>query len=384
MVKRRKERFQQTTLRQLVEVLCAIIVMSIIIGNESDEAASITGWISLILSIVIGAYLLFERRFTKRVIIIWAVGIALSMINMMYVKQNAMQLYVYMLFPFFMVALFFYAEKRINYYLWLITAALMTLYLMGKWINSPNGYNIFPELSRNYLSVFFFELLIFVEIAFNSINRKVPMPIYIIFFVCCVLGVGRMGIITAGLSLVLIYIFRSISYQEKRNRYQMLKVFTLACVMLGGLFAVAISADKIATLIHQRFLEGHQASDLARKMILLSYFNRIHSVRDILLGVNTKVIPYLKPWGGNVHNAFLMLHASFGALGFAGALWAFMKTIIGLLKEGKKEFAVVLFCFFIRALTDDVFVGQIGMIIVWYCILYKYPRKKKRVMRIKV
>ena len=77
-------------------------------------------------------------------------------------------------------------------------------------------------------------------------------------------------------------------------------------------------------------------------------------------------------WDGNIHNSYLMTHASYGLIGATVLAFGIAACIVMLLRSGHTELGIFLIAFTVRSLIDTLFQAKPGDVTAWYCIIYTF------------
>ncbi len=239
--------------------------------------------------------------------------------------------------------------------------------------NSDSYYLYEGLVSRNYISIYLGMWLFVVTIAYSKQKKRTPLIAYIIYLIASVLSVGRMGILCSGLLLFLLIFDRYV-----RPSIHITKGFILRCVIFG-LIVVTVSVfvfKECYWLIEQlfsRFVDPDNAgSNIERHKMLIQYFDVMFSgIKPFVLGLQTNSISLeFLQHDGNPHNSYLTIHSRTGIVSLSLILFSMMYTIWGLFKNGRKDLAFVSLTIIIRGLTDQFMIGDIGDILIGFCLLY--------------
>lgn len=162
--------------------------------------------------------------------------------------------------------------------------------------------NIFAG-SRNTVSM----ILVCVGSVFLIINyskgRAFDLILYFLILLCCVLSIGRSGILTSAI------LFSAAIYRHFRpsSNSNVVKLFLIGS---AGLFFVYIFAENTSYFY---YLNTKGLSDGYRGTMLHEYIGSM-SLRNILFGVELSTLPYISSFNLNPHNTYLYLHSYYGFL----------------------------------------------------------------------
>ena len=356
------------------EVLCAIIMLSGLLGKLSAGMGLICNCIGLALAAVLLLNCFIYRRISLDVYALFFGGFLLATLNILFVGQLQLQKYAIILIIYFAAGLYLSMAETLNYNLWRIVFFVAVAVVMYNWMTTADEYHLFYGTSRNFVSVFLLIFLIPLVYAAYLNNRKISALYYVLIFVCSVSAIGRSGIAFTGLLLGAIYIYRVFMNPKVSVRTKYLH-FSLLCVALIVFLAMQTTVmSALVQKLFSRFIEMSNLQEEPRIKILSSYLESVDAWWKVLLGSNSRKIVYLQKWNGNIHNSYMLTHATFGLIGMIALVVGVISAICMLIKDGKTELGIVLSIFAMRCLVDSIFYAQLGDAIAWFCMLYALPR----------
>ena len=356
------------------ELLCAIIMLAALFGHLNPRLGLLGNCIGLFLAMVIIVDCVRKYRLRLIVWILFAGSLILGVYNVMFVGQHAFQKYVIAGVIFFAVGLYFNVAETLNYWLWRNVFLLTTAFIMFNWFRSPDAYTLFYQLSRNYVSVFLFVYLMPMLAAAEKNQIRIGIGYYILIVLCTISAVGRGGIVCAMALLAAVAIYRLLIDGRLTVRQKFVNISLCALMAAAGCVVLSRYWDRIARRLLSRFVQDNTASDNARLRILTSYIDSVDSWSKVLLGSNSKEIPYLTQWLGNVHNSYLMTHAAYGLIGAAVLMVGMIACVILLIKSGRVELGILIAVIAARGAIDTIFVAKPADAVAWFCMIYSFAK----------
>ncbi|WP_279123313.1 hypothetical protein [Holdemania filiformis] len=241
-------------------------------------------------------------------------------------------------------------------------------------LQGRNPQEVLSSGSGNNIStiVMYFMLVAYL----NKYKKQCPLPYTpaLVFIIISLWGNGRAGLLTSLLFFLLIFLYNFI-YMKKGKPKTLIILFII--LMFGGYF---INHFFSAAILQYQYKMERYGMDSVRTEIWKEYLQgTLSNIGNFFFGVSTKdtVYPKLSYYGGNTHNAFLMLHSKFGIIG----LMIFMiNTVLAGVKSLKTKdyvffntISVVVF----RSFFDWTAFPGIFDIFFWIMIIYVGDKKTR-------
>lgn len=369
----------------IVEIASGLILFLGIMSYSSESLPKYINRLNMLLAAFIFLYYFLKQKFRLSDLILLAGSFGLGMVNLAVVHQQAVQNYLLISGAYFAAALVLIKQERFTLPFWNVLTVGTTALIMLFWFRSEDGYMLFYGTSRNFVSVYLIEMLFVFAYTHYKNGRRVSIFVYILYFLCCIAAVGRMGIIISGMLLATVLAYR-LFLREGLSPGK--KLLSIAAAFLA-IFAIMIfffrNEEVILERYFSRFVSDNNSSDQARLEIVTAYIEAISSPKAFLMGANTHSISLLESWNSNPHNSFFMIHASFGIVGFLVYLTGILWTLRKLCRNRQHELAIILFAFAIRGLTDTLLCGQPGDILAWFLLLFPFrPQKSAEKMGMRI
>ena len=352
------------------ELLCAVIMLAALFGNLSPKMGLLGNCIGLFLAMVVLVDCVIKNRVRLVVLVLFAGSIILGTYNVMFVGQLLFQRYIVTGVIFFAVGLYLNVADTLDFRLWRGVFIIAAAFIMLCWFTSPDGYQLFYQVGRNFVSVLLFVYLMPMVLAAEKNQVKIWIGYYVLIVMCSISAIGRSGIACSALLLCCVAVYRLLIDEKLTIRRRYINICFCLMMAAAGYAVLYKYWDKVAGRLFSRFVQDNSSSDAARMKILTEYLKTVDSFPKILLGSNSRVIPYLEQWGGNIHNAYLMTHASYGVIGASVLVVSIAAAIVLMLKNGYIELGMLIAVFALRSFVDSVFQAKPGDMIAWYCIIY--------------
>ena len=356
------------------ELLCAVIMLAALFGNLSPGMGLLGNCIGLAAAMLVLADCIRKYEIRLLVWILFAGNLILGVYNVMFVGQQLFQRYIVAGVIFFAVGLYFNVAETLDYRLWRFVFVLSVAFIMFNWLRSPDGYMLFYQLGRNYVSVLLLVYLMPMVAAAEKNRIRISIVYYILIVLCTISAVGRGGILCAMALLAAVAIYRFLIDERLTVRRKFVNISLCALMAAAGCVVLARYWDRIAGRFLSRFVQDNTGSDNARLKILTGYIDSVDSWPKVLLGSNSKNIPYLAQWLGNIHNSYLMTHAAYGLIGAAALVIGLAACVILLLRSGRVELGILVAVIAARGAIDTIFMAKPGDAVAWFCMIYSFAK----------
>jgi len=204
------------------------------------------------------------------------------------------------------------------------------------------------DISRNYISVV---LLIFLILYYIScIQNEIRVSIFptILCFLISLWAVGRSGILTFAILLVLLYFYNNF-YPKFDCKKFILQ--TSVIILIGAIVSYFLYSTFISNAVSRFNNQGMDSG--GRDIIWNEYFTHIkYSVSSFIFGVSSQETEILKSLKGNPHNAFFSLHMNYGIFGFLLTIFIIVYRLFYLYKRNLL-YDILLFVILIRIFFDS-------------------------------
>ena len=354
------------------EFLCAVIMLSALLGNVSPMAGRLSNILGIFLAMIILLDCATKERTRSILWVLFAGSLILAFYNVLFVGQDPLTKFIVTGVTLFSVGLYFNLADTLNYRLWRFVYLVAAAFIMFFWSRSPNGYMLFYNLGRNYVSVFLLSYMMPMQLAADKNQIKIPIGYYILNVICSISAVGRGGIACTMLLLGMIMVYRLLVDESLTVRQKVRNTAFGLVLAAGGCVVLIRFWNRIAPKLFSRFIQDNTISDNSRLTILTEYMKAVDTLPKLLLGTKSGDIEFLKLWDGNIHNSYLMTHASYGLIGATVLAFGIAACIVMLLRSGHTELGIFLIAFTVRSLIDTLFQAKPGDVTAWYCIIYTF------------
>lgn len=323
--------------------------------------------------IVCFAYAMFKRKVSKYHLLV-AIGLSILMLISAIFNGNASILEILWVWCYFGAAImlksFSIDSRKITYLLIAITVIYGVKMLLG--INATDAIG---AGSGNNISTYilFYVFLIYIK-RYEEGKNVVYWPC-LIAIVFSVWGNGRAGILASIILFALIFLYDyKLVGKEKTAVLKKVGIIIIVTTLIVGIFLNTYIETFFAKMIRY----GYSS---VRIDIYLEYIiNSFKSIGSFLFGLPmiSNNTPLLTRYAGNPHNAFLMLHAKYGIIGFVYVFLMLMRFFKKHYKEKKYVYLIVFIVWFVRSIFDWTGFPGIFDVLFFYFVLSCYDNNKEQ------
>lgn len=215
-------------------------------------------------------------------------------------------------------------------------------------IKSNNADNLFSDVSRNFVSVFFLVYICLIYIICLKQRENIIVFPAIISLLFAFWAVGRSGIICVSIlfSYLIICIIRK---QAKLMQYLIvafLLSMTICVICYLDIESLSLESEVVYRFVNQG-IESSERDEL--KWRYLSSMN----LHTLLLGYDYTLDPLFMFFRGNPHNSYIRFHYSVGFLFFI--FIGFVMVILFRLWNNNRFLFIMLVVLLLRGWTDIIF-----------------------------
>ena len=368
-----EEKIKKNSLFQLLsEVYVASIVFIAIIRNNYQDYLDQLMMIMLLMGVGLITYFVLCYRVDFGVILLYSALLLCALLNKVFVRMASLKEIAITFIVYIPIAIFVFTEKKLNVNFWKTFYIAVTICIMWKWLHSVDGYLLFPELSRNYISIILLLPLYIYVVACSKANKNLPIWSVLLYLGCCVSAIGRGGILAGCVFLFLYMLWWLLFKQDNVGDIKVLKVSLFIILGFALVVFLLFGLNPFLARFFPRFVDGTGViSDGIRIGMLTDYLKSLGDPKNLLLGSFSRDLnPELALRYGNLHNSYFMFHAHYGLVGTVLLIYYIIASCIKLFS--RKEFVLLMFflVFLVRALTDHFFTLHYGEMILWYYFLY--------------
>ena len=276
------------------------------------------------------------------------------------------------IFPFI---LFIPASAFLGYFIFKNKFDLKILYIILIVISSVFIYKfviyrsfeeVFFDLSRNYVSVFYIMFSSLITIIILRQTEKIVIFPFFLAFVFSFMAIGRAGIICT-LTLLIITLF----FRFKKMKLRQKKILGLV-IILPLLFIIILEYDKMILLFDgisflERFSEKGVKSP-SRGILLAEYMGNIN-IKTFIGGYNFDHNHWFIHYGLNPHNSYIRMHSRIGIMSLF-FIFTILLIIMRFLSKKSLLLLSIIVIILVRAWTDTfLFLGFYDFILVYLLLL---------------
>lgn len=332
------------------------------IGASSIYGIVIYGLMSLI-GIGSFVYVAITQKFYNKtkIIVFFFVFYLFGLVSSVYTSNYRIQDYL-IIAQYFGIALllFRYGTKySINKFFFMF----YILYFGANILAGIHPDNVFIGFSRNNIPVTLLiqSVLLYVSMLKNEKKTKIYPAITVLLF--SIWTIGRSGIFTSLLMLILIILY--IQFESEKKNLKIIYISLLILMVysvISVFFYDELIEPALARLLRLGITDSHRGS------IIVEYLNQCkNSFYSLFLGVNINQNLLFSVYGYNLHNSYLRLHAYHGLLGFIMILVFSFRSISKFFIHKYFLFLILSVILLIRGVADIVaFHGPFDPLIYYF------------------
>lgn len=355
-----------------MELYVAALLFIIVFRNSSEFIQDISRYPILLLGLALWIGCVVRYHVNKTIIIGIVIYSLIFLLNeyisgTSYFYSLALTICVYL--P---ISLVFLKEKNMTRQIWYGFFFILTISLLFTLRQSTDGYYLFFSTSRNYVSVFLLVAIFACFVAAQKNNTRVPILLLLVLFCASTVAIGRGGIISTFLLLVLTGLYRV--FAKKNGAGSSLRIMGAVTIIFLAVVFIIMNPNYILTTYFPRLAgENTGGSNSERMQILMWYISSINasSIQEVLFGLQPYELggPFNRvEW--NIHNSYLQLFSETGLIGILIGAILLTKSVKWMINNKQFELLFFLIAFAVRSGTDYLFPGQIGdIVVIFYCFL---------------
>lgn len=351
--------------------LVTITLLFTLFLNFLDVYENKVLYINIFLSSILWFHLIKDYKFTKKEFLL-VVIICMYTLFFSIIGKGSYQLIVIEL-P---IALYLLKKKNLNETIWTILPIIIMYIVLMNWKISINRYSLFRNTSRNYISVFGLYSIAIYNIMKEKNSKPCSLLVIIIYFFICINAVGRGGIITSGLILIL-FIYKRIFGNIKRNLKSYIKIFIFFIITFIMVLFISNNISYVKINYFGRFFGSESSAEVSTKhriTMVREYLNECtNNIKSFFIGADAKKVTKIT---GNLHNSYLQLHSSYGIIALIFFMYASIKSCIYMKRNFLFDSLYIFIGILVRAAIDWMFPAfPIDVFIMYYILLPTfYPK----------
>ncbi|NQK55350.1 hypothetical protein HO502_04590 [Streptococcus suis] len=360
-----KNKFFQHLAILFGDVLVAILIVlqfSINVGYANRSQTLL----ALLLGLILSFFLYINYKLKWQTYTYLLVALVSSLLNLLFIEGAEFLLIGYDLLICFPIALYF-VKGNYNRWFWRIFSIALAIFVINKYITSTDifKYQIFPNASRNYISVFMiFAMFLFCisEVKYKNALRNL-FVFAVVSFMASIMAVGRGGIIATGflLAVIILILFRKSSLKTKGL------LLLLLCIFL---YVSVINLDYILDNYFVRFTKDNATGSNSERSYFVTTYLQTMIVNPlyILFGVARSSLSQYRVL--NFHNSYLQFHFTYGLIQMLISANLFISSLRKLYSNERFTIFAIGLCFLVRAMLDMLFPAHLLSIVLYYfCLL---------------
>lgn len=368
-MKIRKEEFT------VENILIVIFAAAYMISRFTSLPMSVGNILVALSGLLCFAYVIIKKGMwgrTNSVVILIAILLTASMILSIIYNSNANLSNILWIWSYCGVALLvgqFHIETNVLYGIFYANVIIF----MGYAIVGVNPDQVINTGSGNNISVVLlaFMLLAYLESVLQ--NKRLSYIPALVTVILSLWGNGRAGLLASVFFLVMLFVYNFLAVKKGKIK-NLVVVFVLSVIVIY--IVQYFFGDSVELFLYKLDRYG---TDSARFEIWREYINGMfENIGNFCFGINTTSLHYptLKFYSGNTHNAFLMLHAKYGLVGFLCYLIIIIKAYIKMFKRKNVMYIIIFTTIVIRSFFDWTGFPGIFDVFFWYMLIYCLDSRK--------
>lgn len=320
------------------------------------------------------AYVIVKKggnRWPINIVILYAIALSFCMILSILFNGNANITNIFWIWGYAGIALVLWMYSFSTKLLYGIFYTVSFVFLMYA-IKGISPQQVFVSESGNNISTVVMYFMLMAYWKGYKKGKALPYIPGMIFVLLSLWGNGRAGLLTSLLFLGMIFIYNFLYI--KRGKIKTLAI--IIGLMIVGMYILQHYFGDI--ILQYQYKMQRYGMTSVRTEIWKEYINGACSnLGNFIFGVPTRdnLYPKLNYYGGNTHNAFLMLHCKFGIVGFTIFFQKIMCAVILALKSKDYIFVIIVVAIVFRSFFD--WTAFPGIFDVYFWIILIYATKKK-------
>lgn len=255
---------------------------------------------------------------------------------------------------------------QIPFYIFIV----LYIFLVFVLLRDPNS--IFISTSRNTVSAILLEMGGLLQICLLRKKEKIGIFPAVLVFLLSLSAIGRSGIISSGLFLVIVLLDK----QAKAKKKMILPIVSILII----LSFVYLFYDILIFFLRSIITKGLNYGEDPRDILLGEYLQAMNgNIKYFFCGVNNFGVnlSFFHTMSNNWHNSFLTLHSHYTLFGFIFICLLYCSSIVfGLSKS--KIYLGFLLVLSLRSFTDTIaFPGSMDVVIFYlFYLILSHDRKK--------
>lgn len=200
--------------------------------------------------------------------------------------------------------------KGIFFFYWLMTIVII-FYSIKNDFGDPGAYDIiFDKSSRNYVSMIYIQILIFLHLAYYKEGILLPIRYSIIVLLGCLILFGRTGIAISG-AIVLFSILQLIL-----SKKTFLQIKIIWFCILFFLLSLFLAYYNIFIDFFSNYTSFSSGTESIRSLVVEEYWSKvIKDINNALFSTELNKCCYVTAQlNFNTHNSFILGHLRYGIL----------------------------------------------------------------------
>lgn len=344
------------------------------------SSSSIRPFITFSLILISFASLIFARSVNFKIKPNYPVIIFLSILCflLLFIQPFSSNLHYHPIFIFPATAFaYFILHSRFNTKILYSSILILFIFFSFQILSGQDPNKIFPELSRNYISIILIANVSILYIIEWKQSRRILLWPAVVTLIISVVSIGRAGILSSSFLLAALLFVKYENFSvTKKILYAFIFILPFVCLTI---FYSDFLIEKFYQIDYLKRITSMGLKDNARLLMINEYLENMN-VKNLIFGYDYSSDPLFLRYKLNPHNSFIEFHHKTGIFFFPAILTLFMAGIKNLFSKNKM-YSILLFVLLLRAFTDRFLFLSIYDYIFVLIILLSFRRPNIKIMQ---
>lgn len=257
---------------------------------------------------------------------------------------------------------------RLSYNIFAVSAIYNLLFVGGGY------FSVETSESRNYCSAYLLSLLsIYIICKEKNGEKTIPFLEISLFLFISILSLGRGGIVSSILLLVLCSIYQIFHIKEFRIKSMFIGILVASIIIYGVLSSPGMYDYITGYIDYSTEFFEERGMNSSRSDIWGQYINQIMSTpMSLFLAPPIAGTSLLNQYSFNLHNSFLMLYARYGTIVFLLITFLLFRAFRSFYRKRAFLLLILFVTVCVRISTDVIAFNGVMDITVFFFIFYPF------------
>ncbi len=254
------------------------------------------------------------------------------------------------------------------------------IYVLFSILTHGMRYEFYLESSSNYISIYLIAPIAIYYTLLDREKREPPLIHCVVLWIICFIGGSRMGF--GASSILFIYVFFHVFLKKERKPIEKI-LFILALLFISFVVIIYLAPAFINKFANSRVIDRFinlGTSGEGRIDCWNEYIQSLKNPKYLFLGSDLSKLSWVIHYQGNLHNAYLFVHAYLGLFGITGLFVLLITDLIWGVKNKHYLYVACLLMFCVRGITDHMFGANRISVVLITLLIYPVIERKKSII----